>query len=84
MTAQVNLVRKYRVTHTEAIMLMLMADGEVLSKDAIKERCLPSKFVCDQAVSTHAPVKVTNIRGVGYLLEGKHLEAVRAVIGGVQ
>lgn len=92
MTAIQILARKFKVNHSQALLLAHLSDGKSHMAKDITENCLLSRFVSPQSVSTLIyrvnakikPLRVSNIHGKGYMLEGENLEAVRAVIGGGQ
>ncbi len=90
MDAIQSIARKLKVNHSQALLLAHLSDGKSHPADDITEHCLLSRFVSPQAVSTLiyrvntkiAPLKISNIHGKGYHLEGESLAAIQKIIGG--
>ena len=82
--------RAFGLSRTEAKVLARLADGMHHSKYFIEESCsLKAEVIgqyCEQYIyrlrKKIKPLKISNVWGVGYFLEGESLAAIQSIIKG--
>ena len=83
------LMRRFRLTHTQARILFELSKGAVLSPAALRNRCCAANS-SSNVVQAHMcsirrginPLKIGTDWGSGYWLDGDDLKALRAVAAG--